>query len=442
MTILKKLPWVIVALALAAVVFWPAYISRTSSLARAASLPTFAPVSKDYLERDKTVAFWEKLMNQQHPGDMISPRQAADQYLQRYREKGNIDDVLRAERAVKLSLKAQPHGNAAAEMQLAAVFLTLHRFKDALVMTRDVEKKMDVSPDAMRPREASLLMEIGDYAGARKDLDAVKTADRDDSWDVIESRYLELTGHLAQARDLLVHPTALVNSNFDATAQQRAWYYFRQGEMAFEAGDNAGAIALENQALSVFPNYADANRLKAKFSCAQKLWQQCLDAATASATVVPYPETLGYEVDAQRALGHDDLANQTNDLIYAIEKVGNTQHISDRLLAIYYSDHHLRPDDAYGIAKRELAVRDDIFTEDTLAWAAAMDGKWSEARTREAKALQFDTEISVLHYHAGAIALHFGDRAEAKKQFTRALALNPQFDAVYADDARTQLAKL
>ena len=438
---MKKLPWVFIALALVAIAFWPAYIARTSAAARASSLPTFAPVSKDYLLRDKTVAFWEKLMNARHPNDMISPRQAADQYLQRYRERGNIDDVLRSERAAKMSLRAQPRGNVAAEMQLASVYLTLHRFKDALVMTRDVEK-MDVDSDAMHTREASLLLEIGDYAGARRDLDSVKTKNRDDGWDVIESRYLELTGHLAEARDLIVHPSAMINSNFDATAQQRAWYFFRQGEMAYEAGDNAGAIALENQALAVFPNYADANRLKAKFSCAQELWQQCLDAATASANVVPYPETLGYEVDAQRALGHEDLAAQTNDLIYAIERVGNTQRISDRLLAIYYSDHHLKPDDAYAIAKRELAVRDDIFTEDTLAWAAAMDNKWAEARTREAKALQFDTEISLFHYHAGAIALHFGDTAEAKKQFARALALNAQFDAVYADDARTQLAKL
>ena len=48
---------------------------------------------------------------------------------------------------------------------------------------------------------------------------------------------------------------------------------------------------------------ADANRLLAKFECAQKAWQACLDAATDSANVVPYPETLGYEVDALHALG-------------------------------------------------------------------------------------------------------------------------------------------
>jgi hypothetical protein len=33
-----------------------------------------------------------------------------------------------------------------------------------------------------------------------------------------------------------------------------------------------------------------------------------------------------------------------------------------------------------------LKSRDDIFTEDTLAWAAAMDARWDEARAHIAKA--------------------------------------------------------
>ena len=68
-------------------------------------------------------------------------------------------------------------------------------------------------------------------------------------------------------------------------------------------GDSDTALADEKQALEIFPNYSEANRLLAKFSCALKRWQDCYDAAVASANLVPYPETLGYEEDAQRALG-------------------------------------------------------------------------------------------------------------------------------------------
>jgi tetratricopeptide (TPR) repeat protein len=270
----------------------------------------------------------------------------------------------------------------------------------------------------------------------------VSLPDRDDSWRVIESRYLELTGHLAQARDLLARATAIENASFDTPAQQRAWYFFREGEMAFEAGDTAGAIADENEALAIFPNYSEANRFKARFECALHEWQACLADATASANVVPYPETLGYEADAQRALGDSAGAARTDDLIRTVERIGNTQHISDRLLAIYYSEHRIHLADAYAIAKRELLARDDIFTEDTLAWAAAMNGRWSEARAHMRRALAYDTENSLLQYHAGIIALHFGDRTAAKARFERALALNPSFHPYYADDARAHLARL
>jgi tetratricopeptide (TPR) repeat protein len=427
-------------IALIAIALWPAYVERASTAARAAALPTAAPVNPDYERRDTEIAFWEGMVNKHIPDDMISPRRAASAYLQRYRERGDIDDVLRAENDAKLSMRAMPRGNAAAELELASIFLTLHRFADALTMTHDV---MSYQKDVrMLPREATLDLEIGRYDLARRFLSAVPQKDRDDNWRVIESRYLELTGHLAQARDMLAISSADANAQFDNPAQLRAWYFFRQGEMAFEAGDNAGAIADENRALAIFPNYSEANRFKARFECATHAWQECLRDATASANVVPYPETLGYEADAQRALGDSAGAARTDDLIRTVERIGNTQHISDRLLAIYYSEHRIHTDDAYRIAQRELLARDDIFTEDTLAWAAAMDGRWDVARAHEKKAIRFDTENSLLQYHAGMIALHFGDTREAKARLERAIALNPSFHPFYADEARAEIARL
>ena len=404
-------------------------------------MPSMAPVTADYLQRDKTITFWEGMVRKHIFEDMLSPRQLAGQYLQRYRERGDIDDVFRAEHAATASLAAQPHGNVGAELELASEYLTLHQFHKSIAMTKAVEK-LDPTNVLMYPREASLDMEIGDYAAAERRLDEVPMKSRDDSWRVVQSRYLELTGHLSDARDLLATAAANANAMYDGSAQSRAWYFFREGEMAFEAGDNDQAIAFEKQSLTMFPTYADANRLLAKFSCAQHAWQECLDAATASANVVPYPETLGYEVDAYRGLGRAKDAAITNDLIVTEERIGNAQRISDRLLAIYYSDHHLRSDDAYRIAKRELAARQDIFTWDTLAWAAAMDNKWDEARVDEAKATRYGTQISLLYYHAAAIAQHFGDTKTAKADYQEALALNPQFHPFYADDARAQLARL
>jgi len=441
----KSIAWIVAAVALIAAALWPNFVKQRENAARAASYPTAAPVTADYELRDRTIAFWEGMVNKRLTEDMLSPRQLSMQYLQRYRERGDIGDVLRARSMAIQSLREQPRGNTGAEVALASVALTLHQFKTALAITKHIERYVAKDPNVMTPmriREASLDLELGDYAGARRILDALPAQNADIARDTLEARYDELTGHLAEARELLERPTANEDSLVEAPAQQRAWFHFRSGEMAFEAGDNEAAIADENQALTIFPNYSEANRLLAKFSCAQKDWQACYDAAVAAADVVPYPETLGYEEDAQRGLGKNADAARTRDLIVTIEKIGNAQHISDRLLAIYYSEHGFRTADAYAIARRELAVRDDIFTQDTLAWAAAMDGRWNEARTASRKAMQFDTENSLMQYHAGIIALHFGDRDEAKRRLAKALALNPNFHQVYADDARAKLTLL
>lgn len=436
------IPIALTAIALGAVAVWPSYIKHSEASARVSSLPTMAPITRDYLDREKLVKFWEGAVNQHHSGDMISPRNLSEQYLQRYREHGDLDDVLRARHMAEESLRAQPRGNTGALAELASVDLTLHKFKDALRVTRDLERSQPGEKNLL-VREASLDLEIGAYPEAKRIIDKLGPAGKYDvGQDTLVARYEELTGKLGEARVTLERPSAYQNSQFDAPAQARAWFFFRAGELAFEAGDNDVAIADEARAIEVFPTFADAYRAKARFECALKRWSDCLASATASANIVPYPETLGYQVDAQRALGNEAAAKATGDTIEAIEKIGNAQHISDRLLAIYYSEHRIHTADAYRIARRELAVRDDIITEDTLAWAAAMDGRWPEARGASAKAMRFDTENSLLQYHAGVIADHFGEREEAKRHFTKALALNGQFHQTYADDARERLAKL
>ncbi len=445
---LVLVPWLIAAVALGAIAVWPWYVRAGVDAAHAASLPTPAPPSTDYLRRDRTIAFWERAEAKHVHGDMLSPSTLSAEYLQRYRERGDVGDVLRAFASAQRSLRAQPYGNVSAEVGLASALLTLHRFREALRVTKDIERYEPGDP-GMQIREASLDLELGKYAVAgalvaRLDRQPGAHPNGEDAipLDTLETRYDELTGHLARARSRFERTTAYANAELDASAQGRAWFFVRSGELAFETGDNDAALADERTALAIFPNDSEANRLLARFSCALHDWHTCLDAATASATVTPFPEVLGYEADALRALGDPAAAARTDDLIRTVERVGNAQHISDRLLAVYYSEHGEHRDDAYAIARRELGVRDDVFTEDTLAWAAAMDGRWSEARTRVRRALRYGTENALLRYHAGIIALHFGDRAEARRRLGAALALNPSFHPFYADDARAKLAAL
>lgn len=421
---------------LASLIAWPFVTPH----AQANGYPAPAPVLPDYLNRNATISVFEKRAAAD-PRDQFSRRILGAQYLQRFRERGDFRDLDRAKFAERQALALQPANADATRAVLIAALSDEHRFHAALPYARESYQGREKSPEAAA-QLATLEIEIGNYAAAARALAGV-TNDREvGSFDAAQARMDELTGKLAAARQLIDRAMAYSDAVIDNSAESRAWYHFRAGELAFEAGDAKAAEGDERDALARFPEYAKAYNMLARIYCATHRWQECLEAAHHGARLFPLPETLGYEADAQRALGDRGAANSTDALIGAVERIGNSRHISDRLLAVYYSEHDEKLPDALAIARRELAVRDDIYAEDTLAWAAYKNGRWQTARTAIAKALRFDTQDAKLQYHAGMIALHFGETAEAKRRLRRALALNPVFHPTYADDARRTLAHL
>jgi tetratricopeptide (TPR) repeat protein len=433
----------IAATALVALAAWPVFSHMTTGSPADAADPvmalTPAPVKPDFEYRESNVAFLESRYKK-NAQDMIVPRMLSSEYLQRYRERGDVGDILRAQAAAQTSLVAMPRNNIAGDMALASADLALHRFRDARTLTIAALRVEPDNPD-LAFSEASVDMELGDYDGARRLIDANR-GKGSNAEDIIVSRYAEITGHVGDSRARLNHAMHLSDSLYDMPAERRAWYHFRMGELAYLSGDNAGAIAAEQAALAIFKTDVFALGALARFELAQKHYAAAKATAQQGVLLMPSPETLGILADAQKALNDDAGALTTAAEIDAEEKIGNAQHVNDRLIAVYLADHGQRPADALAIARREIAVRDDVYAEDTLAWCAAKAGKWDVARVAAAKALRFDTEDPRLQYHAGVIAQHFGDTADAIRRYTRALALNPEFSAVGADDARTQLAIL
>jgi hypothetical protein len=441
----KRIPnaaWPIVAGACIALAAWPAVarlrMDTAPSLDPVMRL-TPAPVKPDYTWRDANVAFLESRYGK-NAADMIVPRMLSGEYLQRYRERGDVGDILRAQAAAQASLRAMPRANVAGDIALADADLALHRFRAARLLVHDARR---VAPDNadLALTEASIDLELGDYPAAHKLIDASR-GQHAAGEDVIVSRWDELTGRLAAARERLAHATKFADSLYDMPAERRAWYHFRTGELNYLAGDNAGAIAAANDALAIFPRDVFALGARARYELAQKSYAAAAATAGRAVLLMPSPETLGILADAQAALGNETAAAAARAEIDAEERIGNTQHVNDRLIAMYLADHQERPADAYAIARRELAARDDIYAEDTLAWCAARAGKWVIARAAARKALRWQTEDPRIAYHAAVIAQHFGDRATAMRLYGRALALNPQFSATQADDARNQLNSL
>lgn len=427
----------VAAIALAAIAAWP-FIGSKAVPATGAYV---APVLPDYRYRDRTIAFFERRISAE-PQDQISAKLLASQYMQRYRESQDVGDVLRAAAQAKRSLVLQPQNNAGAEEIAASAYTALHLFRTSLRYERAAyeERRADSNPPA---QIASLEMELGNYAAAHVNLKRAARIRSTPTVMAVQARYDELTGHLARARALLREASEQTDSLSDNSAQGRAWYHFRSGELAFSAGDVNAAKTEERTAIAQFPDFALAYRALARFCWATKDWNCTLGAAAKGAQIVPEPETLGYQADAQRALGHAGASAATEALIFAIERIGNAYRINDRLLAVYYAEHGVRLEDAYRIALREARARgDEIYAQDTLAWCAAMAGHWDVAGRAARRATRFETQDPRIQFHAGMIALHAGRNAEASRRLETALELNPQFDPFYADRARAALRKL
>jgi tetratricopeptide (TPR) repeat protein len=234
----------IAASTLVALAVWPAVMDHQVTGARAAAVSR-APVERDYELRNAYVAFWEGAVRQHHAHDFLSPRQLAEHYLQRYRETGDVDDVVRARHMAEQSLAIQPR-NVAAIAEMASVLLTLHRFREALGFADRLIAYDPSSPEFLA-QKANLEMELGEYERAGTTLGRIPSDKRRTVQALTSrSRLDELTGHLARARELLADATVQADAISDAPAQSRAWYHFRAGELAFKAGDNAAAIADEH----------------------------------------------------------------------------------------------------------------------------------------------------------------------------------------------------
>ena len=423
--------------ALVAVAAWPRFVATHVAQA---SVATPAPVVADYLQRDRLIAFYEDAVRRRP--DQIVTRLLASQYLQRFREAGDPGDLLRGGHLARRSLALQPRFNAGAELTLASSLASLHRFREALSHAQNA-RRIEPSSIAAAAQVASALIELGRYDDAARVLGSARRAGAADvDLASVTARFDEITGRLASARRSIEIAAIAADSIIDTPAETRAWFHFRAGEMAWSAGDGDAADREFHVALAIYPRYARAHNGLARLYWSERRWPEARAAAARAAELVPLPETLGYEADAQRALGDAAAARATGDAIDAIARLGVAGGINDRALAIYFADHRLRPADAVAIARRDAAARDDVFAEDALGWALLRAGRCSAARVAAAKAVRAGTQDARLQYHAGVVAMECGERTEAARRLRLALEINPQFHPFDADDARRRLARL
>ena len=416
---------------------WPWFAAHRARAAQVAA----APIQTDYRHRNEVIAFDESQLRRD-PDDQITARMLGSQYVQRFRETGDLNDITRALAVSRRSLRLQPQGNVQALSVIASCLLAFHRFSEALATEGQAVNAAPFDDDA-RAQSASILMELGRYPQAASILARPQEQDANPTWMSIQARYDELTGNLSGARITMSAATVMIDAMIDIPAYTRSWYHMRDGQLAFEMGDGAVAGAEFDEALRVYPDNAMALLFQSKLYRARRDWAHALASAQRSAELYPLPQALGYEADAQRALGDLEGAERTDALIRAEQRLFNAQGINDRLLAMYYAEHREHLNDALTAARSDLAKRgNEIYADDTMGWVLAAMGRWSQARVFAERAARYGTQDPELQYHVGVIALHTGHAEEARRRLSSALQTDGSFHPFYADDARQLLGSL
>ena len=178
-------------------------------------------------------------------------------------------------------------------------------------------------------------------------------------------------------------------------------------------------------------------------AAARENLEQAIEYMKRSVAVVPVLDNVALLADYYELAGKKKQAEEQWKLVEFIDRLGQiSKEIYNRNLAMVYANHDLRTDKALELALRELEVRGDLYTWDAVAWAYFKNNKHAEAQRAMEKVLKLGTPDPALHYHAGMIARALGKSEEARKHLTRALALNPRFDARQAPLARKALEEM
>ena len=385
--------------------------------------PAAAPRSTPAQLLDANITFYEAVARRDSTGALALGR-LSQLYLRRARASGDFEDVLRAERAARRSLRNRGSHNLGARQTLAASLLSEHRFTDAAAVARDLTD-LDRTSVAYRASLGEIQMELGHYDEARSEFASLAGAASDLSVAPRLARWAELRGHPDSAYQLLNASLLTMLARRDVPPEQVAWFWLRMGDLQLRRGKISDAEYAYGRGLGA---HADDYRLlaaMAKLEAAREHWRAAIGYGDRAVAVSLDPATLGAMSDAYAALGDSAKAEEyAHGMEVAVLSQATAYH---RAWSLFLLDHGRRVNEVLANAQAELRTRTDIYGYDVVAWALHARGRDREAREEMSRAMQLGTEDAMLFYHAGMIDRALGNTDAAAAELQRAAAIDPYF---------------
>ena len=369
------------------------------------------------------------------PDQAIGYSKLAVAYIRRARETGDFSLNTNAQTAIDRALEVEPQNYDAQKLK-ASLHLTFHRFAEGL----EAGKKLR----AINPRDAFVYgvltdanVELGNYKEAAEAVQTmVDTRPNMESYARV-SRVRSIYGDSDGAIEAMGLASRVADPG-DKEAQ--AWCLTFLGNELMNVGRYEEAERQYDGALKILPDFHLATAGKGYARAAAGDFENAVKFFTQTQARVPSTEVVVALGDVYTKTGNQEKAAEQYQLAEFIEqKLGN---LDQRRLALLWADQDTKLDEALAIATREHAARKDIYTADIYAWCLYKKGNLPEAKAAITEALRMKTKNALFFYHAGMIEKGLGNKKAAAAYLQQAIKLNPAFDILQVEKAKTALQEL
>ncbi|HWK09293.1 MAG TPA: tetratricopeptide repeat protein [Vicinamibacterales bacterium] len=369
----------------------------------------------------------------QRPVDARAAVVLADALMREARVSGNPGLAVEGEQALLRALADQPADYEARRM-LAVVYLSEHRFRDAIDAGRRVR---DLRPDDAWNYGVigDAHIELGEYDAAFESFDRMMRL-RPNAAAYGRAAYsLELRGRLSAALDAM---RMAADATSPRDAESLAWHYSQIGDLYLQMGRRAEAEREYRRALASFPDHPFAQRGLARAAESRGDLPAAIAIYRAMMATAPSPDIAAKLGELLEASGDRAAAERS----YALAESGwRFDAPQPAALARFLAEHGRDLEEAVRLAEGAAAERHDIFTDDALGWCYFKVGRIDDASTAMKAALRTGTTDRTVLYHAAAIRSALGDRAAARRLATRALRADATFDVRLAPALRALLER-
>lgn len=387
----------------------------------------------------------------EHATDFARYDQLGSAYFQKARETGDISYYELAEKALDRSVALMPENTSNVDplVDLALVYMGEHRFGDALVSTQRAIEEGSGSLTALAV-EGDAYTDLGEYAQAAAAYQALRSLGTQTSSPlnvayIADSRvsYLTFLNGDASESIRLMKEATMAALQLNIPRENLAWLYYEWGQRYFQTGDLHAAEMAYSSALAADPAHYRSLAGLAQVRASQERFDDSIKLYQSSLAILPFPQYIAELGDVYLRTGHATEAQQQYDLVEYIGYLGKlNQVLNNRELALFYADRNIKLDQAVLLARKELEVRHDIYTWDTLAWVLYRDHQFLEAERALERARALHTDDPLLLFHAGEIEHALGRDVDAERDLSNALRINPQFHVFYAQQAADSLKEI